>query len=229
MPAAGHRDKLLAQITLSEVAGHEARDFGWLVRALQLLRAARQVRACQGELGNALPLACDQLLRSCVIPCRNCPGPEVACGMRCMALVTLSSGHRSCCMCVCCMVAGLWICKGTLTGVCRCCMCVPLQLLGNSYAFAYYFFGPMYSSEFSPEELKILQDLFEDNQDMLAQEVRQGGVHKQPAPGLRDKNVGAGARAGGCSVVHQELGCHAAADVQGLVGQLHSPVCSRTK
>jgi hypothetical protein len=41
----GARDKLLAQITLSEVAGHEARDFGWLVRALQLLRAARQVRA----------------------------------------------------------------------------------------------------------------------------------------------------------------------------------------
>ncbi|KIY94297.1 putative E3 ubiquitin-protein ligase ARI1 [Monoraphidium neglectum] len=82
-----NRAKLMARITRSEHDGVEARDFSWLVGALDQLRTARRV-------------------------------------------------------------------------------------LCNSYAFAYFFFGgSMFAEDFTPQQNKINQDLFEDNQEMLAAEV----------------------------------------------------------
>ena len=80
--------KLLARIARSEHDGVEARDFSWLVGALDTLRTARRV-------------------------------------------------------------------------------------LCNSYAFAYFFFGgAMFAEDFTPEQSAVNQNLFEDNQEMLAAEVR---------------------------------------------------------
>jgi ariadne-1 len=82
-----NRAKLLARIADSEHDGVEARDYSWLVAALDQLRTARRV-------------------------------------------------------------------------------------LCNSYAFAYFFFGgAMFAEDFSEEQNKINQGLFEDNQEMLAAEV----------------------------------------------------------
>lgn len=51
-------------------------------------------------------------------------------------------------------------------GVLRC------QVLSNSYAFAYFFFGgQLYAEEFSEDENRVNQNLFEDSQEMLAGEV----------------------------------------------------------
>lgn len=51
--------------------------------------------------------------------------------------------------------------------------CVPhLQVLSNSYVFAYFFFGnELYADEFDEDENKVNQNLFEDSQEMLAAEV----------------------------------------------------------
>lgn len=49
-------------------------------------------------------------------------------------------------------------------------------VLCNSYAFAYFFFdGAMFAEDFSEEQNNINQNLFEDNQEMLAAEVRGRG------------------------------------------------------
>eukprot|EP00878_Enallax_costatus_P004275 GHUV01004505.1.p1 GENE.GHUV01004505.1~~GHUV01004505.1.p1 ORF type:complete len:527 (+),score=139.84 GHUV01004505.1:269-1849(+) len=46
------------------------------------------------------------------------------------------------------------------------------QVLSNSYAFAYFFFGnELYSDEFDEDQNKVNQNLFEDSQEMLATEV----------------------------------------------------------
>ncbi|WIA17066.1 hypothetical protein OEZ85_013967 [Tetradesmus obliquus] len=46
------------------------------------------------------------------------------------------------------------------------------QVLSNSYAFAYFFFGrQLYAEEFSEDENRVNQNLFEDSQEMLAGEV----------------------------------------------------------
>lgn len=51
-------------------------------------------------------------------------------------------------------------------------VCV-VQILSNSYAFAYFFFGNgLYSDEFDEDQNKVNQNLFEDSQEMLAAEVR---------------------------------------------------------
>ncbi|KAI8472707.1 MAG: hypothetical protein J3K34DRAFT_204977 [Monoraphidium minutum] len=82
-----NRAKLLARIAASEHDGVEARDFGWLVGALDQLRTARRV-------------------------------------------------------------------------------------LCNSYAFAFGFFGgALFAEDFTPEQNAVNQNLFEDNQEMLAAEV----------------------------------------------------------
>jgi ariadne-1 len=47
-----------------------------------------------------------------------------------------------------------------------------LQVLSNSYAFAFFFFGGEMFEEFSEEQNRINQGLFEDRQEQLAQEVR---------------------------------------------------------
>lgn len=53
-----------------------------------------------------------------------------------------------------------------------------LQVLSNSYAFAYFFFGnDLYSDEFDEDQNKVNQNLFEDSQEMLAAEVRCTLVH----------------------------------------------------
>ena len=50
------------------------------------------------------------------------------------------------------------------------------RVLCNSYAFAYFFFGgSLFADDFSEEQNRINQNLFEDNQEMLAGEV--GGAH----------------------------------------------------
>lgn len=53
---------------------------------------------------------------------------------------------------------------------------VPLprrQVLSNSYAFAYFFFGgDLFKGEFTAEENTMNQNLFEDSQEQLAMEVR---------------------------------------------------------
>jgi hypothetical protein len=47
-----------------------------------------------------------------------------------------------------------------------------VQVLSNSYAFAYFFFGgQLYAEEFSEDENRVNQNLFEDSQEMLAGEV----------------------------------------------------------
>lgn len=82
-----NRAKLLSRIAASEHDGVEARDYGWLVGALDQLRTARRV-------------------------------------------------------------------------------------LCNSYAFAYFFFGgAMFAEDFTEEQNAVNRNLFEDNQEMLAQEV----------------------------------------------------------
>lgn len=84
------RAKLLSRIAASEHDGVEARDYGWLVGALDQLRTARRV-------------------------------------------------------------------------------------LCNSYAFAYFFFGgAMFAEDFTEEQNAVNRNLFEDNQEMLAQEVGTG-------------------------------------------------------
>lgn len=46
-------------------------------------------------------------------------------------------------------------------------------VLSNSYAFAYFFFGgQLYAEDFDEHQNKVNQGLFEDNQEMLAAEVR---------------------------------------------------------
>jgi ariadne-1 len=51
-----------------------------------------------------------------------------------------------------------------------CCCCS--QVLSNSYAFAYFFFGgQLYAEEFSEDQNRVNQNLFEDSQEMLAGEV----------------------------------------------------------
>ena len=64
-------------------------------------------------------------------------------------------------------------------------MCLKLlllQVLGNSYAFAFFFFGQqMYAGEFTKEQNKINQDLFEDNQEMLATEVGTANLFRKVA------------------------------------------------
>lgn len=54
--------------------------------------------------------------------------------------------------------------------VCVACNC---QVLSNSYAFAYFFFGgELFSGEFTADENQVNQNLFEDSQEQLAVEVR---------------------------------------------------------
>lgn len=49
---------------------------------------------------------------------------------------------------------------------------VARRILSNSYAFAYYMFGnEMFLEEISEEQNKINKNLFEDQQQMLEQEV----------------------------------------------------------
>jgi ariadne-1 len=51
-------------------------------------------------------------------------------------------------------------------------LCCCAQVLSNSYAFAYFFFGgQLYAEEFSEDENRVNQNLFEDSQEMLAGEV----------------------------------------------------------
>ena len=46
------------------------------------------------------------------------------------------------------------------------------RVLCNSYAFAYFFFGgSLFAEDFTEEQNRINQGLFEDNQEMLAAEV----------------------------------------------------------
>jgi hypothetical protein len=67
-----------------------------------------------------------------------------------------------------------WVLQGCAAD----CDAVVLQVLGNSYAFAFFFFGQqMYAGEFTKEQNKINQDLFEDNQEMLATEVKAGKLN----------------------------------------------------
>jgi hypothetical protein len=52
--------------------------------------------------------------------------------------------------------------------LCLCCA----QVLSNSYAFAYFFFGgQLFADEFTEDENRVNQNLFEDSQEMLAGEV----------------------------------------------------------
>jgi len=55
-----------------------------------------------------------------------------------------------------------------------------LQVLSNSYAFAYFFFGgDLFKGEFTAEQNLTNKNLFEDIQEQLGQEV--GG---SPQPGM---------------------------------------------
>jgi hypothetical protein len=47
-----------------------------------------------------------------------------------------------------------------------------LQVLSNSYAFAYFFFGgDLFKGEFTEDQNQVNQNLFEDSQEQLANEV----------------------------------------------------------
>ncbi len=53
-----------------------------------------------------------------------------------------------------------------------CLAVIAVQVLSNSYAFAYFFFGnELYSDEFDEGQNKVNQNLFEDSQEMLSIEV----------------------------------------------------------
>ena len=54
-----------------------------------------------------------------------------------------------------------------------CCVGVVVQVLSNSYAFAYFFFGgDVFKGEFTEEQNQMNQNLFEDLQEQLGMEVR---------------------------------------------------------
>ncbi|KAI8463915.1 MAG: hypothetical protein J3K34DRAFT_474800 [Monoraphidium minutum] len=60
------------------------------------------------------------------------------------------------------------------------------RVLCNSYAFAFSFFGgALFAEDFTPEQNAVNQNLFEDNQEMLAAEVeRLSGLADRAAEGL---------------------------------------------
>jgi hypothetical protein len=58
---------------------------------------------------------------------------------------------------------------------------LTLQVLSNSYVFAYFFFGgDLFTGEFTEQQNAMNQDLFEHNQAQLAMEVSAETAH---APG----------------------------------------------
>lgn len=61
-------------------------------------------------------------------------------------------------------------CRPGPTVVLPCCW-LP-QVLSNSYAFAYFFFGgDLFKGEFTEDQNLVNQNLFEDSQEQLANEV----------------------------------------------------------